>query len=404
MPIASRLVDASQRRTVGNPTTHDKDDLAHIRHKNVVDAFHSRRARTSPPEAARAAALRYVSDTIPGITRRACSAGFRYEGADSRRITDPGEKARIRAIGIPPAWTSVWISPHADGHMQATGRDARGRKQYRYHVHWNAVRGEHKFGRMLAFGAALPALRTRVNTDLARADHSRQKVLAIVVRLLETTYIRIGNEEYARANGSFGLTTLRNRHVRISGDTLRFEFVGKMGKAHSIRVTDRRLSRVVRRCRDLPGQALFQYRSDEGETRTIDSTAVNEYIKDIGGETFTAKDFRTWAGSLLAMSLLIPVNSTGSKTNGATVPSVKDVLKAVSAQLGNTPAVCKSGYIHPRILEAFVDDELLQRWKDILRRARDRAGLTRAESALLTFLGSSKNRSRLARPRSKRQS
>ena len=340
----------------------------------------------TPLDVARAASLHYVSDAVAGITRRMRSSVYSYHDAHGSRITDAEETARINAIGIPPAWTAVWISPRTNGHIQATGRDARGRKQYRYHARWQALQSEYKFGRMLDFGVAIPSVRARVNVDLARADHSHAKVLAIVVRLLETTYIRIGNEEYAKANGSFGLTTLRNKHVRIRGDSLRFDFVGKMGKAHSIRVTDQRLSRLIRRCRELPGQALFQYRSDDGGTRSIDSTEVNEYLREIAGHEFTAKDFRTWAGSLLAISLLVSVGGTGVDADGGTVPTMKDALKAVSTQLGNTPAVCKSGYIHPRILEAYDDKRLQHRWNIIFGRARDRVGLTRAEGAMLTFL------------------
>ena len=340
----------------------------------------------TPLDAAHAASLHYVSDAVAGITRRKHASGYSYRDARGGRITDATETARIRAIGIPPAWTSVWISPRANGHIQATGRDTRGRKQYRYHARWQALQSESKFGRMLDFGAAIPSVRARVNADLALADHSHTKVLAIVVRLLETTFIRIGNDEYVKANGSFGLTTLRNEHVRIYGDSLRFDFVGKMGKAHSIRVTDRRLVRLIRRCRDLPGQALFQYRNDDGGTRSIDSTEVNEYLREIAGSEFTAKDFRTWAGSLLAISLLVPLGRSGVDADGGTVPKVKNVLAAVSSQLGNTPAVCKSSYIHPLILKAYVDDGLQQKWNRIVHRTRTRVGLTREESAMLTFL------------------
>ena len=360
--------------------------------KRPPSRAHGERAElrvADPIDVARAASLRYVTDTGAGISRHKRSAGFAYLDPQGARISDAAEKARIDGIGIPPAWTSVWISPHANGHIQATGRDARGRKQYRYHAKWHAVRGQHKFGRMLDFGAALPLIRARVNGDLARADHSREKVLAIVVRLLETTYIRIGNEEYAKANGSFGLTTLRNKHVRISGDSLRFDFVGKMGKSHSVRVTDRRLSRVVRRCRELPGQALFQYRDDDGETRAIDSTEVNDYIRAIAGNDFTAKDFRTWAGSLLAISLLAPDIGSRGDADADAPPTLKEALTAVSGQLGNTPAVCKSGYVHPLIQKAYADEGLQHEWRDILRRKRDRAGLTRAENAMLTFLAES---------------
>ncbi|HYW50842.1 MAG TPA: hypothetical protein VE861_09560, partial [Gemmatimonadaceae bacterium] len=265
----------------------------------------TRRARQiDAPESsldwARVASLRYVTDTEPGIAREARGSGFRYRDARGALIRDAQILERIVGLAIPPAWTAVWISPLPAGHIQATGRDARGRKQYRYHTRWHAVRDENKYGRMLDFGAALPLIRARVNRDLRAALHSRERVLAIVVRLLETTYIRVGNEEYARANGSFGLTTLRNKHVRVRGDTLRFEFVGKSGKSHTISVTDRRLSRLVRGCRELPGQLLFQFRHDDGTLRPVDSADVNAYLREITESEFTAKDFRTWAGTLLA--------------------------------------------------------------------------------------------------------
>lgn len=351
-----------------------------------------RRRRASPPETppspeqtARLASLRYVSDDTPGFTRRRTSTGFSYRDVSGKAIVDRDVTSRIAAIAIPPAWDNVWISPVANGHIQATGRDAKGRKQYCYHARWHSVRGEDKYGRMLAFGAALPAIRTRVNADLDRRDQSREKVLAVVVRLLETTFIRVGNEEYAKTNGSFGLTTLRNRHVQFSGDSLRFSFVGKMGKAHDIRITDRRLSRLVRRCRELPGQSLFQYRDEAGAVCSISSTDVNDYIREVAGDEFTAKDFRTWAGSLLAASQL-PPDDRADTDQSARRGLLTAAVKAVSTQLGNTPAVCKAGYIHPRILQAFNDGDLQQRWSDSLKSTRSSSGVTREERAMLHFL------------------
>lgn len=325
-------------------------------------------------------ALRHVSDTDPGITRSRRGLGFSYRDAEGRVIRERAVLRRIASLAIPPAWTAVWITPHENGHIQATGRDAKGRKQYRYHARWHAVRDEDKYGRMLAFGEALPRIRSRVNADLAAPALSREHVLAVVVRLLETTYIRVGNEEYARTNGSFGLTTLRNRHVRVDGASLRFQFRGKSGKMHAIAVTDRRLARLVRACRELPGQLLFQYREDDGTTRPIDSTAVNDYLREVTGADFTAKDFRTWAGTLLAASHL---SGTGSERVTLTA-----MLQQVSSQLGNTPAVCRKGYIHPRVLGAHADDALRASWCAACASGRARVGLTREESALLRFLAS----------------
>jgi DNA topoisomerase I len=337
---------------------------------------------TPGPEWARAASLRYASDDTGGITRHRSGTGFTYRDAKGVVIRDRDTRARIAALVIPPAWTRVWISPDPSGHIQATGRDARGRKQYRYHPRWKAVRDESKYDRMLQFGALLPGIRTRVNADLAAPAHSRERVLAVVVRLLETTYIRVGNEEYARDNGTFGLTTLRNRHLRVSGDTMYFDFKGKSGKVHSVLVTDRRLARLVRGVRDLPGQQLFQYRDAAGELRPVGSGDVNAYLREIAGAEFTAKDFRTWAGTLLAATLLGPVKGADADT-AMTVP---EMLRQVSRVLGNTPAVCRSGYIHPTVLAAHADAAARERWRELFAKARSRAGLTREESALLSFL------------------
>ncbi len=337
-----------------------------------------------PADVARRASLRYVTDTDEGYSRHRRAAGFTYRDQHNRVIRDRENIERIAKLAIPPAWSHVWIAPQPNGHIQATGRDAKGRKQYRYHARWQTVRGEHKFDRMIQFGVSLSIIRARVMADLERNDLSREHVLAIVVRLLETTYIRIGNEEYARTNHSFGLTTLRNRHVQFSGQTLRFQFIGKMGKAHSVRVNDRRLARLVRRCRELPGQSLFQYHGDDGAARVVDSSDVNDYINAITGESFSAKDFRTWAGSLLAATQL----SAQHDTDGAPEARLTLALKAVASQLGNTPAVCRSGYVHPRILQAYHDPSLEQEWNQALSLSRSHRGLTRDENALLSFLQS----------------
>ena len=299
-------------------------------------------------------------------------------------MRDPATRLRIVALAIPPAWTSVWISPDPAGHIQATGRDARQRKQYRYHPQWKTIRDASKFDRMLEFGAQLPCVRARVSAGLNAPAHSRERVLAVVVRLLETTCIRVGNEEYAREDGTFGLTTLRNRHVRVSGDSLTFDFKGKSGKTHSVHVSDRTLARLVRGCRELPGQLLFQYRDEYGDLRPVGSADVNAYLRGIAGSEFTAKDFRTWAGTTLAASLL---DATATPAVEATTPlSVAEMLRQVSRALGNTPAVCRSGYIHPIVLAAHTDEDERKRWRAIYATARGRSGLTREESALLSFL------------------
>ena len=347
-----------------------------VRRKRV-----GRLERLAPgPEWARAASLHYTSDDAGGITRHRTGTGYSYRDPRGVALQDRDSRERIAALAIPPAWENVWISPDPAGHIQAAGRDARGRKQYRYHPRWKAVRDESKFDRMLEFGALLPGIRERINIDLTAATHSREHVLAVVVRLLETTYIRVGNEEYARDNGTFGLTTMRNRHVRVTGDTLQFDFKGKSGKVHSVRIADRRLARLVRTCRELPGQLLFQYRDDAGALRPVGSTDVNAYLREIDGLEFTAKDFRTWAGTLLAASLLAPDESAAAPL---TVP---EMLRQVSRVLGNTPAVCRSGYIHPAILAAHGDDAGRGRWSAVFAKARTGTRLTRAESALLTYL------------------
>src|SRR5881396_2020055 len=266
-------------------------------------------------EAAAAARLRYVSDARPGIQRIRVGRGFKYSSADGTEVTDPQALQRIRSIAIPPAWMDVWICPTATGHIQAVGRDARGRKQYRYHSRWREVRDQTKYARLIEFGRALPRIRKRVEQDLGRAGLPREKVLAAVLRLLETTLIRVGNEEYARHNHSYGLTTLRSQHVTIDGTRLRFEFRGKGGKRHAVALTDRRLARVVRRCQELPGHELFQYLDDEGNRQSIDSADVNAYLREIGGDDFTAKDFRTWGGTVLAAFALAAEAASGENGN-----------------------------------------------------------------------------------------
>lgn len=318
-------------------------------HRTVPPATH-------PVRAARAAGLRYVSDDSPGIRRIRSGQGFRYVGRNGKPVRRRDMLARIRGIVIPPAWTDVWICPFANGHIQATGRDARGRKQYRYHPRWTEVRDGTKYDRMIAFGLALPRLRARVARDLRRHGLPREKVLAAVVRLLEQTLIRVGNDEYAKSNQSFGLTTLQDRHAEINGSTLHFRFRGKGGVRHEVAVTDRRLARIVRRCQELPGQELLQSVDENGRVHDVTSTDVNNYLRDATGSDFTAKDFRTWAGTVLAARTLV-----GMDAGDAPSPSKRKIARAVAAvaeRLGNTKAVCRKCYIHPAVIDAYVDGSL----------------------------------------------
>lgn len=311
-----------------------------------------------PMEAAKAAGLRYVHDDRPGIRRLRTAKGFRYVGPDGKPLHDAATLERIRSLAIPPAWTEVWICPSANGHLQATGRDAKGRKQSRYHPRWRAVRDENKYERMLAFAESMPRIRARVNADLALTGLPRPRVLATMVRLLETTLIRVGNEDYAKQNGSFGLTTLRNRHAEINGATLRFDFRGKSGVMHSIEVHDRRVARIVKQCQELPGQELFQYVDEEGARHSIDSADVNEYLREAAGADFTAKDFRTWAGTVLAARALREFEAFDSETQAK--KNVVRAIETVAKRLGNTKTVCRKCYVHPAILDAYLDGTLLE--------------------------------------------
>jgi DNA topoisomerase-1 len=339
---------------------------------------------TEPAEAAKAASLRYVSDEGPGIRRIRRGSAFAYAGDDGKIVRDKETLQRIRSIVIPPAWTEVWICPLPEGHLQATGRDARGRKQYRYHPRWREVRDETKYGRMVQFGSLLPRIRKRVAVDLALPGLPRQKLLALIVRLLETTFMRVGNEEYARANQSFGLTTLLDRHVKIDGSKIRFRFPGKSGKVHAIEMTDRRLSRVIRRSRDLPGQELFQYLDEADAPQSIGSGDVNEYLRSLSDQDFTSKDFRTWAGTLLASEQLSEMQDR--EANVAAKSVVVRAVEAVAQRLGNTPAVCRKCYIHPAVLEIFQSPELFDLWVKECLACSSISGLSQEESALLKYL------------------
>jgi DNA topoisomerase-1 len=337
-------------------------------------------------DSAKAAGLRYSSDDRPGITRRKKGDTFIYLDPQGHRVRDARTIQRINALRIPPAYTDVWISTDPRGHLQATGRDARGRKQYRYHPRWRETRDETKFERMIDFGNALPALRERTRQDLARRGLPREKVLATVVQLLEKTLIRVGNEEYARENKSYGLTTLRDKHVRATDSSLRFAFRGKSGVKHEITLKDRRLARVVKQCRDLPGQELFQYIDDDGERRSIDSADVNAYLHEITGQDFTAKDFRTWAGTILCAMTLREFDACTSETEAK--KNVVAAVKRVAERLGNTPAVCRKSYIHPAILEGYLDGSMLHTLHDLAEDtlSADADGLDQEERALLALL------------------
>jgi len=323
--------------------------------------------------------LRYVSDAEPGYTRRRCGRGFAYFDSRGRPLRDVRALARIRALAIPPAYTEVWICRSADGHLQATARDARGRKQYRYHAAWRQARDGTKFARTIAFAEALPALRRRIARDLRARGVSREKVLAAILRLLDRTQIRVGNEEYARANGSYGLSTLRNRHVRVAGDEVRFVFRGKSGRVHDVALSDARVAAVVRRCRDLPGQHLFQY-VDGARVRRITSTDVNAYLRQVMHGDFTAKDFRTWSATVIVARELLAAPPEGGAT-------LKAIIEAAASALGNTPAVCQRAYVHPALLEAAAGGAVAQRLAAVhARTLHGRAGLDRVERTVLRFL------------------
>ena len=322
--------------------------------------------------------LRDVNADEPGIRRKRAGKGFTYLAPDGSRITDPDVLNRIRSLGVPPAYREVWICLTPDGHIQATGRDEKGRKQYRYHPRWNELRDQTKFDRMIAFGEALPTIRERVQQDLALPGMPREKILATVVELLGTTFIRIGNEEYARHNESFGLTTMQDEHVAVEGSKVHFEFRGKSGKEHVIDLKDRRLAKIIKKSQDLPGEHLFQYKDVDGTVRAITSSDVNAYLREITGQDFTAKDFRTWGGTTLALLALTGIDPAENK--GALRKNLSAMVKEVSSQLGNTTTVCRKYYIHPRVLEAYGEGKLAPFAGEVP------PGLRPAEAALLTLL------------------
>ncbi|KQP61174.1 DNA topoisomerase I [Methylobacterium sp. Leaf399] len=341
-----------------------------------------------PREAAEEAGLVYVDDARPGFTRRKSGKGFNYRDTKGATLRDAKTLARIRSLAIPPAYTDVWICPRANGHIQATGRDAKGRKQYRYHPDFRQARDATKFSRIMAFADALPGIRTRVDRDMSRRGLPREKVLATVVHLLETTLIRVGNDDYARTNGSYGLTTLKDPHVRVDGSELTFRFTGKSGKEWNLSLKDKRVARIVKACQDLPGQELFQYLDDDGARRDVTSSDVNAYLRDITGDDVTAKDFRTWAGTVLAALALREFEAFDSQAKAKA--NLRAAIERVAARLGNTPTVCRSCYIHPRILDCYVEGALLLQIKDAVEDELrdDLARLRPEEAAVLGLLQS----------------
>ncbi len=328
--------------------------------------------------------MRYVTDDVPGIRRRRAGRGFAYIGPDGRPVRDDATLRRIRSLAIPPAWTDVWICPDPQGHLQATGRDRRGRKQYRYHPQFRAIRDAVKFDRLIAFARALPAIRQRLARDLALPGVPREKVLATVVQLLDQTHLRIGNDEYRRANHSYGLTTLRDRHANVQGSTIRFHFRGKHGKEHTVTVRNRRLARIVKRCQELPGQRLFQYVDEAGVRHDVGSEHVNEYLRKISGGDFTTKDFRTWAGTVLAARLIREAEPCASVSQGRQV--VTRTIEQVAAALGNSVAVCRKCYVHPAVLDAYLWGQDVPASAAALPPEPLNHGLSEDEQAALQFL------------------
>ncbi len=340
----------------------------------------------APEESAKAAGLRYVSDAKPGIKRETFKDEFRYRKPDSSVVTEDEVLGRIKALVIPPAWTKVWISTHANGHLQATGRDARGRKQSRYHSKWREVRDENKYERMTHFAEALPLIRARVKHDLGLHGLPREKVLATIVSLMETTHIRVGNAEYAKENHSYGLTTMQDKHVDVQGAEIKFHFQGKSRVEHTISLHDKRLARIIRQCEELPGHELFQFLDHEGNHHVIDSQAVNDYLREVTGQHFTAKDFRTWAGTVLAAQLLQGFDPFTSASQAK--KNIVDAIKQVASQLGNTPSVCRKCYVHPAVLEAYMGGTSVKEAKREVDReiAKHEHALRDEEQSLMNLL------------------
>jgi DNA topoisomerase-1 len=375
----------------GSRATLDQTPKQNGRARSLATASNGRHdselvAPDDPEAVAKTAGLVYATDRGPGITRRRAGKGWRYLAADGATIKDQRQIKRINGLVIPPAYTEVWINPNPRGHLQATGRDDQGRKQYRYHPRWREVRDETKYGRLLAFGQTLPKIRARVDEDLRRQGLPREKVLATVIRLLETTLVRVGNGEYARTNESYGLTTLLDEHVDVTGAMLRFSFRGKSGKEHHVDVHDRRLATVVKRSQDLPGQRLFQYFDEDGNQHAIDSADVNDYLRQISGQEYTAKDFRTWAGTVLAAQALRELAAVDSEAEAKQY--IVRAIEEVAARLGNTRAVCRKCYVHPEVLDGYLDGTLLDtmRQKIDAELSEELPNLAPEEAAVLAFL------------------
>jgi DNA topoisomerase-1 len=375
--VLSQVPKVSRHKKSFTPFTMTRQEKKKIADPKIV---------TDAVEVAEEAGLRYVSDDQPGYTRKATGDDFEYFDTEGKPIRDEQRLLRIKRLAIPPAYTDVWICPSANGHIQAMGRDTRGRKQYRYHERWRAARDENKYDRMVLFGEALPKIRKRVEADFALPGLQQNKVLATVVQLLQRTFIRVGNEEYARDNKSFGLTTMKGRHVDVTGSKLRFRFQGKSGIKHDVDIQDRRIAKIVAKVQDLPGQNLFQYLDDDGEARDITSQDVNDYLREITGEDFTAKDIRTWAGTVLAA---IALNAAGAfETKKQAKANIKNAIGAVAKILGNTPAICQKCYIDPVVLESYLDGDIIEG----LKRKPDEAleseavDLRASEVAILKFL------------------
>ncbi|GAC1630449.1 MAG: DNA topoisomerase IB [Chloroflexota bacterium] len=339
-----------------------------------------------PVETATSAGLRYFTDARPGIRRRRVGKHFTYLATDGTTIRDSEELRRFKALGIPPAWTDVWICPSRRGHIQATGRDAKGRKQYRYHDHWREIRDDTKYTRMIAFGQQIPRIREQSSRDLSLRSLSHDKVIGTIVQLLDATAIRVGNEEYARENQSFGLTTLRRQHVDVEGTRARFHFRGKSGKVHEVDISDRRLVRAIKRCEEIPGQELFQYLDEHHNRVTVDSADVNDYLRQVTGQNFTAKDFRTWHGTVTAADSLYKLGPLETETQAK--KNVNEAIKAAAAHLGNTPAICRKSYVYPGIIEAYMDGSLHRVWSQVLIKDASAAqpGLRDEEAATLAVL------------------
>jgi DNA topoisomerase-1 len=355
-------------------------------YRNEVNGKNGKRVdlTVDPIEAAKNSGLRYVTDGIPGFRRKRSGTTFRYFDQNNKPIRDKTDLARIKALAVPPAWADVWISPFAHSHLQATGRDARGRKQYRYHKRWREVRDQTKYDRMILVAQKLPALRLKVARDLALPGLPREKIIATVVKLLETTFIRVGNEEYARENRSFGLTTLRNQHVQVKGDKIYFRFRGKSGVGHELELANPRLARIVKRCQDMPGQQLFEYLDENGEARSVESSDVNEYLREATGEDFTAKDFRTWAGTVLAARAFAAAEGFTSKAQAKR--NVARAIDDVANKLGNTRSVCQKCYVHPAVVSAYMDGTLHNGGRVRRRIAAASTGLSAEERAVVRLL------------------